>query len=220
MLHKRRRIIVAALGVAAAALLIGSFFFPYWEVVMHAPQYPQGLSISVYLNKVVGDVFEVNLLNHYIGMEKLQDAAGLERSLALYGLAFVGLCTIAFVFSGRKTMSLLAIPALVFPLAFIVDLSMWLYRFGHNLDPRAPITFTPFTPKMIGEGIIGQFSTMGSLGVGFYMALLSFLLVIAALILRFTVCNACPFRERCSITCSHLFFWPPPEYQERLAKRQ
>ena len=215
MLHTTRRIVVAALSVAAIVLLLASIKFPYWKVTLKAPQYPQGLHVSIFLNKVKGDTAEVNLLNHYIGMKKLENAAKFERNFAIYGVAFVSLFTLFFVFSDRKTMSLFALPALFFPIVFMIDLFYWLYTFGHRLDPHAPIKFTPFTPSLIGEGKIGQFATVGTLGVGFYLVIASFILVLGALILRFTVCNACPYREGCSLVCPHLFLWPPREYQKQ-----
>jgi len=215
MLHTTRRVVVAVLSIVAVVLLLVSIKFPYWKVTLNAPQYPQGLHVSIFLNKLEGDTFEVDILNHYIGMRKLEEAAKFERNIAIYGIAFVSLFTLLFVFSGRKTMSLFALPALIFPIAFIADLFYWLYNFGHNLDPHAPIKFTPFTPKLVGEGIIGQFSTVGTFGIGFYLVITSFILVLAALILRFTVCNACPYRERCSLVCPHLFLWPPREYQRQ-----
>lgn len=214
ILDRKRRFVVATLSVLAIAFLAASILFPYWEVTLKAPQYPDGLHVSVYINKVEGDVSEVDLLNHYIGMKKLDEAAKFERSIALYALSLVSLFTLFFVFSGRKIMSLFALPALAFPLGFLVDLSLWLYHFGHDLNPHAPIRFKPFTPHLIGEGKIGQFATVGVLETGFYLAIASFVFVVAALILRFTVCNKCPYREKCSIVCPHLFLWPPQHYRE------
>ncbi|MCH8029810.1 MAG: cytochrome C [Candidatus Dadabacteria bacterium] len=218
MPHGKRRYAAAALSLVAVVLLMLSLMFPYWSVVLNAPQYPDGLHVQVHLTKIEGDTFEIDLLNHYIGMKKLEEAARFERSIALYGLAFISLFTLLFVFSGRRWMSLLALPALVFPIAFIMNMMFWLYRFGHDLDPRAPITFEPFTPRLIGEGKIGQFSTVGSLDVGFYLALGSLIFVLAALLLRFTVCNACPYKNKCSLACPYLFLWPPPEHSETAAQ--
>jgi len=214
MLHRRRRYIVAFLSVASIALLIASINFPYWNVVLNAPQYPDGLKMQVHLTKVTGDVMEVDIINHYIGMKKMEEGAKFERSIALWGIALISIFSILFVFSGRKTVSLLAAPALIFPFVFLLDLFFWLYRYGHDLDPRAPISFKPFTPTLFGEGKIGQFSTVGSLDVGFYLVIGSFILILAALILRFLVCNACPYNTKCSLACPHLFLWPPQQYQD------
>lgn len=220
MLHSRRRYTVAVLSLLSIIFLFGSFFLPYWNVILKAPQYPEGLNLKIHLNKVEGDVFEVDILNHYIGIKKMEDAAKFERSMAIWGLAVISLFSLLFIFSSRRTMSIFALPALVFPFVFLIELFLWLYRFGHELDPHAPITFQPFTPQLLGEGKIGQFATVGALDIGFYLALCSFAFMLTALILRFTICNACPYKTRCSLYCSHLFFWPPPEYQERLKQEQ
>jgi hypothetical protein len=214
ILNRKRRVLVAVLSIMAIVFLGVSFIFPYWKVTLKAPQYPQGLHVLVYLNRVEGDMFEVNLLNHYIGMKRLEEAAKLERSFVLYIISLTSLFTLFFVFSGKKVMSLFALPALLFPAGFLLDLFFWLYRFGHDLDPHAPIKFKPFTPHIIGEGKIGQFATIGVLEYGFYLAVVSVILVLIALILRFTVCNACPYKEKCSLICPHLFLWSPRQYQE------
>ncbi len=41
---------------AAAILLLISIFLPYWKMELLAPQYPKGLSVMTYVNRVEGDV--------------------------------------------------------------------------------------------------------------------------------------------------------------------
>ncbi|HEY3495918.1 MAG TPA: hypothetical protein VGK73_14570, partial [Polyangiaceae bacterium] len=57
------------------------------------------------------------------------------------------------------------------PLGFVADFSYWLYRFGHDLNPRAPLRLEPFTPAMFGNGVIGQFMTFARPELGFWLAL-------------------------------------------------
>ncbi|MFQ5680013.1 MAG: hypothetical protein ACE5HP_11215, partial [Gemmatimonadota bacterium] len=57
--------------VAVAAALLPSIFLPVWKITLHAPQYPDGLNLMVYPHTVAGDLREVNLLNHYIGMHEI-----------------------------------------------------------------------------------------------------------------------------------------------------
>ena len=68
-------IVSTVLFIAAAALIVASMFFPYWRMHLNAPQYPQGLYWTVYLDHMEGDIREIDGLNHYIGMAKLHDAA-------------------------------------------------------------------------------------------------------------------------------------------------
>ena len=58
----------------AAILIIISIFLPYWSLVLHAPQYPRVLVVNAYINRLVGDVQEIDSLNHYIGMRPLDEA--------------------------------------------------------------------------------------------------------------------------------------------------
>ncbi len=62
--------------LAAAALLVATYFFPLWNLTMFAPQYPDGLRLDIYSYTLVGgnsgqDIKEINVLNHYIGMQDL-----------------------------------------------------------------------------------------------------------------------------------------------------
>ena len=39
---------------------------------MRAPQYPRGLRLYAYGTGLAGDVHEINILNHYIGMPPIE----------------------------------------------------------------------------------------------------------------------------------------------------
>ena len=68
---------------------------------------------------------------------------------------------------------LLALPIVLFPFVFAADLYYWLYNAGHDLDPTAALSSSikPFTPAILGEGIVGQFSTTAMFGPGWFIAL-------------------------------------------------
>src|SRR3990167_3046799 len=89
-----RRWGVVGLSLAAAALFGVAFFFPWWRLWLFAPQYPKGLEISISLTGVAGDVRELNILNHYIGMKGLDLAAVTERRFAAQGVGLVALLAI------------------------------------------------------------------------------------------------------------------------------
>ena len=62
----------------AALILIPTFFIPIWHLSFGAQQYPEGLELYIYPNKMVGgddgnDLTEINVLNHYIGMAELRE---------------------------------------------------------------------------------------------------------------------------------------------------
>ena len=163
---------VLASGGGAVALIVASFFQPWWQFWLYAPQYPKGLSLVISLSGVGGDVSEIDLLNHYIGMGHLAGAAATERHLAGWGVTAIAVLTIALLAIPNRTMNKLAfLPAIAFPIAFIADSFYWLYRFGHHLDPKAPLHIGAFTPQMFGNGQIGQFETFARPSVGFWLAI-------------------------------------------------
>ncbi|MCA9909045.1 MAG: cytochrome C [Anaerolineae bacterium] len=179
--------------IVAAVLLVASIPFPYWGLVLEAPQYPEGLEVRVFVNEMTGDddpqideVQEITGLNHYIGMKPLGEAATFERSIAIPGIIVMVIALGIVAFVRRRWVWLLALPAAVFPLVFLGDLAYWLNDYGQNLDPYAPLSSAihPFTPTIIGEGIIGQFKTVAYVNTGWYLAVVAAVLVIVALLLR------------------------------------
>jgi hypothetical protein len=196
---------VVALGVMAAGLFAASFFFPWWEFVLYAPQYPGGLKLVISLTGMGGDVHEIDLLNHYIGMKHLADAAPLERHMAGYGVAAVCVMVIvALTVAGKKLNKLVAIPAIAFPVIFLVDSVYWLVTFGHDLDPKAPLHIKAFTPQMFGNGQIGQFETFAHPALGFWLALGGVALAVASTFVRSRVCAHCNHAGTCSTVCPRL----------------
>ena len=179
--------------ILGAILLLVSISYPYWGMVLLAPQYPGGLEMRVFVNYMTGDedpqldeVKEIDGLNHYIGMRSLNEAAQLERAIALPGVIFMAILLVVAAFWRRRWTWLLTIPALLFPAIFLGDLAFWMNNFGQNLDPYAPLSsaIKPFTPPVIGEGVIGQFSTIASVNIGWYMAVGTVVLVSIGLLLR------------------------------------
>ncbi len=84
--HRVRYLAPAFILTIARILLLISIFLPYWHMELRAPQYPDGLYVTAYVNRLTGDVKEIDGLNHYIGMRPLEDAAKLERMLSITAL--------------------------------------------------------------------------------------------------------------------------------------
>lgn len=203
-----RRRLVLVFAVTAVLLYGGAWFQPMWGWYLTAPQYPFGLILAVYLDHVAGDVTEINILNHYIGMAKLDEAAKLERAMAIYGVAGIALVTMLLVFvPGKRYARYFAWPAFAFPVVFVVAMYGWMYKFGHELSEAAPVTVDPFTPTLIGRGQIGNFSTIGLPGPGFYMVLGATLCVIVAYFLRKKVCGGCAHAHECGAVCPNMFLF-------------
>ena len=181
--EKKRFLLPSIILFIAAFLLLISIFLPYWNLTLHAPQYPGGLNIELYVSKVVGDVSEVDGLNHYIGMKPLEEAAPLERSLSIYIIIGIVLLCVAAIFVHSPVTLFLSIPAMLYPLFFLGDLYFWMWNFGMNLDQRAPLSgaIKPFVPPLLGEGKIGQFSTIAMWDTGLYMSIAASVLILIGL---------------------------------------
>lgn len=200
---------VIALCLAAIGLQVAAFFQPWWWIKLYAPQYPKGLKMIISLTGVSGDAKEVDILNHYIGMESLTKAAVLERQLAGYGVAFLAVAVVvAALLAGKKLGKLLAIVGFSFPFVFLADSFYWMYRFGHNLNPEAPIRLPPFTPQLFGNGQIGQFMTFAQPSTGFWLAVGAFVALAAAAIVRARVCASCAKAGTCGAVCRDAFIGP------------
>lgn len=158
--------------MGARVLLLVSIFLPFWHMELEAPQYPNGLFLTAYCNHLTGDVREIDGLNHYIGMRPLGEAAAFERAAAVWMIIAMFLLVEGAAVVHSKWAVLLALPAVTFPIGFIVDLYYWMRTFGLNLDPSAPLSSSikPFVPTVIGEGGIGQFKTYAEFGTGYWLA--------------------------------------------------
>lgn len=171
-LHPVRYAAPTVLLSIARVLLLVSIFFPYWHMELVAPQYPNGLYLTAYVNHLSGDVKEIDGLNHYIGMRPLDQAAPFEKEMSIWAVVAMFLLVEGAMFIHSRWAVLLALPAVLFPAGFLVDLQYWMHTFGQNLDPEAPLSSSvkPFTPTVLGEGGIGQFKTIADMGVGLYLA--------------------------------------------------
>lgn len=198
-----RRRWVVALSLLGVALFAASFFLPWWEFRLYAPQYSDGLKMVISLTGVTGDVHEVNTINHYIGMGHMDEAAVWERRFAGWLIGGLGLGVVsAVLLAGRKIGWLAAAIAASFPLGFLADTFYWMYHFGHELDPKAPFHMAPFTPSLFGMGKVGQFTTWAGPSWGFWLALTAVGLLGVAIYQRAKVCRICPLHDSCGMTCS------------------
>lgn len=178
--HKWRYLTPTVVLMAARVLLLVSIFFPYWRMELEAPQYPNGLFLTAYVNHLTGDVREIDGLNHYIGMRPLGEAAAFERAASVWMIIAMFLLVEGAALVHTKWAVLLAIPAVSFPIGFLADLYFWMRSFGLNLNPEAPLSnaVKPFVPTVVGEGGIGQFKTYADLGTGYWLSCACAVLVI------------------------------------------
>ena len=173
----RARAIRLGFAVAAAALIALSTQLPLWSMKMEAPQYRHGLFLYVYGTSMTGDIRELNILNHYIGMPPIE-APRLETQLFPVGIAvLLGLALLAPAHRWIRRTAAFGTAAV--PFSILADLQWRLYSFGHSLHPKAPIRLKPFTPLVLGESHMGNFESHAMVSWGFVC------LITAALLLMF-----------------------------------
>jgi hypothetical protein len=167
-----------------------SFTQPLWTMHMVAPQYPKGLDLHIYAYTVEGDVNEVNTLNHYIGMSRIDRAALSDLDWIPFALGALMLLTlrVAAVGDVRSLIDLLVL-ASYFGVFSLGRFYYRLYVFGHNLDERAPFEVAPFTPPILGTQQIANFTTT-SLPAGASYMIGAFALGVVALVIWNLVASA------------------------------
>ena len=152
------------LGLAVLPLVL-SFTQPLWNIRMLAPQYPKGLELDIYAYTIEGgnggqDLVEINTLNHYIGMRKLEKVDFTDLEWIPFAIGALALLALRVAVLGDvRSLVDLAVLTVYFGLFSAARFAFMLYTYGHNLDPRAPIHMEPFTPAILGTRQIANFAT-------------------------------------------------------------
>ena len=76
-------------------MVIG-YYVPIWQILMWAPQYPEGLEMKIWIDNMTGDVKIISALNHYIGMKHIEVSMFPEFDYMIYilgGIIAFGLLT-------------------------------------------------------------------------------------------------------------------------------
>jgi len=182
-LHKKNLSITSMiLLLVAAALFIISIQFPWWRMDFFAPQYPEGLDIIVYPNKLTGDIDIVNNLNHYIGMKEFSTESFPELAYLPYiAYAFAALTVVVALLRKKIYLYILTTLLAVGGAIGLVDMHFWLKKYGTELDPNAAMYLDPFIPPIIGENTIANFTTYSKFGIGGYLLGVIFLIFVFCL---------------------------------------
>lgn len=134
--------------------LIACMFIPIWWIGLWAPQYPEGLEMVLWADKITGDIDKINPLNHYIGMKAIYAEDFWEFSYMRYILAFYALLMFVVAFLKKRTfLYAVTIFFIIFGVAFMIDFWWWEYKYGHELDPTADIRIPgmSYQPPLIGH---------------------------------------------------------------------
>lgn len=154
------------LSLLAALVLLPVFFLPVlpiWMMKLWAPQYREGLQLLIYTNGIRGDLDSINTLNHYVGMHHItaddfKEFTYLPQALTAFGV----LALLGGIFNRRWIAILGWLAFTGFAVYMFRDYALWLWRYGHDLDPHAPISLPVFTPPLIGFKQMANFKVLST----------------------------------------------------------
>ncbi len=175
----------------ASLLLVLTYFFPLWRIQLIAPQYPEGLRMFIWVNRITGgtefDLYNINLLNHYIGMKHIDPNAIPELKVLPFIMAFlIAFGLISALLAKRILLYAWVGTFVILALVGLADFYKWEYDYGHNLDPSAPIKIPglAYQPPLIGTKQLLNMTASSFPDIGGYIAIASLLLGIAAVALE------------------------------------
>lgn len=155
------RILLALFALSTMAL-------PLWGLSFNAPSSGEGWkTIIVYgTGSVQGPIDLVNKANQYVGLEVLEpnDILALKLIPLTYILAALLTVSGGWKVSFKKSAALYLTLLATVP----VGIQYWLYTFGHNLNPDAPIALDPFTPYVFGSYEVATYKIVSYLHAGFF----------------------------------------------------
>lgn len=159
------RILVAVASLA----LIAAYFVPLWQILMWAPQYPEGLEMKIWINTLTGDVKTISALNHYIGMRTIEVNMFPEFGYMIYLVAILIVIGLATSVIGKRSMLVVFLGLLVAAgIGALIDFYKWGYDYGHNLNPEAPIKIKgmSYQPPLIGTKVLLNFTAFSGPDIG------------------------------------------------------
>lgn len=170
----------------ASLLLIITYFTPIWQIWMWAPQYPEWLSLHIWLNTITGDIDIINGLNHYIGMKHIKVEMFPEfryMPAIVGGIMAFGLLTA--LIGKRWLLWAFILTFITIGIAGMVDFWLWGYDYGHNLDPTAAIKVPgmAYQPPLLGTKELLNFIAYSAPDIGGWIFVATGLLSVGALIL-------------------------------------
>jgi len=166
------RIIIAI----ASLSLTATFFLPVWFIFLIAPQYPEGLTMNIWLNKITGQVEIINGLNHYIGMKHIKAEMFPEFNFLVYVVAFFILFGLIVALTGkRKLLFSYLMLTVLGGLAAMIDFYKWGYDYGHNLDPKAAIQIPglSYQPPLFGHKTLLNFDAYSYPEIGGWIVIVA-----------------------------------------------
>ncbi|MEP7081125.1 MAG: hypothetical protein ABI784_10375, partial [Ginsengibacter sp.] len=163
-------------------------FVPLWQIELSAPQYPEGLVLKMYPNKLGGNVEVINGLNHYIGMKTLHAENFIEFTVLPYIIGFfAAFALLVFFINKKKWLYALFFSFVGFGIIAMIDFYRWNYNYGHDLDPNAPIQVPgmSYQPPLIGYKQLLNFGAYSIPDIGGWIFIGVGLMLLTAVIIQF-----------------------------------
>jgi hypothetical protein len=178
--------------------LLGLYFFPLWNIMLGAPQYPEPLGMNIFIDGIKGfnefDIVNIDGLNHYIGMktipkpEEMWEFSAFPKVIGamvflgvLIGfLGFIGKVSYKWFLGWFLLMSVLGVLGMY-------DFNAWMIDYGTNLDPHAIMKMansdgTPMTykPPLFGHANMLNFQVTSLPQTGAWMMFVGMMLTVVA----------------------------------------
>lgn len=181
-----------------AALLLGLFAFPLWNITLGAPQYPEPLGMNIYIDGIKGaeefDLQNIDGVNHYIGMKKIPKPDEMwEFTVFPVVILIMVLLGIAIgIFGSLQKIGPYGflgwfVIMLVLGIMGMYDFNSWLLDYGTDLDPNAILKLTDahgnplnYKPPLLGTSRILNFTANSYPRTGAYLMFLGMLLTLIA----------------------------------------
>jgi hypothetical protein len=183
---------ISRIAVALASLVLTAVFLaPLWRIQLIAPQYPEGLGLRIWVDRITGlkpnDLNSINGLNHYIGMRPIDPAAFPELRYMPWLVAAAVVAGLLVAIVGRR--GLLYTWAVLFTIGAVAGLGdfwKWGYDYGHQLDPHAAIKVPgmSYQPPIIGSKQLLNFHATSWPGLGGWVAIAALAVVVGAAVLE------------------------------------
>ena len=189
-LSSRLSMSTRVIAFVCGLLLIVVLFVPLWRIELDAPQYPEGLILKMYPNKLAGNVDIINGLNHYIGMKTMHTDDFIEFTILPYIIVFFALMSllVAFVLhNSRKWLNTLLVTFILFGIVAMADFWRWEYNYGHNLNADAAIVVPgmAYQPPLIGYKQLLNFGAFSIPDIGGWLFIIVGLLLVIAVTVEF-----------------------------------
>ena len=178
--------------------LLGLYFFPLWNIMLGAPQYPEPLGMNIFIDGIKGfnefDIVNIDGLNHYIGMKTIPKpeemwefsvfpkviGAMVFLGVLIGFLGFIGKVSYKWFLGWFLLMSILGVLGMY-------DFNAWMIDYGTNLDPHAIMKManpdgTPMTykPPLFGYANMLNFQVTSLPKTGAWMMFVGMMLTVVA----------------------------------------